>query len=109
MKKLLFVLFFFPLIGFAQGQFNCSLLSVTDVFIDSSSLTIDIGVYNGNAFGASYPFVAYTIDRLGDTLHTGNVNLFGIGSLDTSWYSYAINTNTSTPFNLFYPLNIYFV
>jgi hypothetical protein len=34
------------MIGFGQGQVNCSLLDVTDVVIDNTNMTIDIAFYN---------------------------------------------------------------
>jgi len=75
MKKLLFTLLLtIPFIGFGQGQVNCSLLDVTDVVIDN--MTIDIAVYNGGTMDAHYPFIAYTIDDIGDTIQNGNINWF---------------------------------
>jgi hypothetical protein len=79
------------------------------VAIDSSSSIIDIAVYNDNTIGVNYPYIAFTIDNLGDTLHTGNINLFGAMPQDTTWYSYSLNTNVSSSLNIFYPLSIYFV
>ena len=108
MRKLILLICIFPVISFSQVQFICSLLSVTDVAIDTSSSIIDIAIYNDNTIGANYPYIAYTIDNLGDTLHTGNINLFGIMPQDTTSYSYSLNTNVSSS-NLFYPLSIYFV
>ena len=109
MRKLILLLFVVPIISFSQIQFICSLLSVTDVVVDTSSSIIDIAVYNDNIIGANYPHIAFTIDKLGDTLHTGNINLFGVMPQDTTSYSYSLNTNVSFSSNLFYPLSIYFV
>ena len=78
------------MIGLPQGQVNCSLLEATDVVIDNTNLTIDIAVYNGDTMDSHYPFIAYTIDALGDTIQNGNINLFGTMGLDTSWYNYII-------------------
>ena len=105
MRKLLLVLLYLPMIGFGQGQVNCSLLNVTDVVIDNTNLTIDIAVYNGDTMDAHYPFIAYTIDDLGDTIQSGNINWFVTPALDTSWYSYTLS-NSVIPA---YPLSIYFV
>jgi len=105
MKKLLLILLFLPLIGFGQGQVNCSLLNVTDVVINNTNMTIDIAVYNGDTMDAHYPFIAYTIDDLGDTIQSGNITWFVTPALDTSWYSYTLS-NSVIPA---YPLSIYFV
>ena len=105
MKKLLLILLCLPMIGFGQGQVNCSLLDVTDVVIDNTNMTIDIEIYDGNTGGFSYPFVAFTIDAMGDTIQNGNINSFGTMGLDTSWYNYII----ASPINPIYPLSIYFV
>jgi len=104
MKKILLILLFIPMIGFGQGQVNCSLLDVTDVVIDNTNMTIDIAVYNGDTMDSHYPFIAYTIDNLGDTIQSGNINWFVTPALDTSWYSYMI----SSPVMPAYPLSIYF-
>ena len=93
------------MIGFGQGQVNCSLLAVTNVVINNTNLTIDIAVYNGDTMDAHYPFIAYTIDDLGDTIQSGNINWFVTPALDTSWYSYTLS-NSVIPA---YPLSIYFV
>ena len=93
------------MIGFGQGQVHCSLLNVTDVVIDNTNMTIDIAVYNGDSMDAHYPFITYTIDDLGDTIQSGNINWFVTPALDTSWYSYTL----SSPVIPAYPLSIYFV
>ena len=105
MKKLLLILLCLPMIGFGQGQVNCSLLEVTDVVIDNTNLTIDIAVYNGDTMDSHYPFIAYTIDALGDTIQSGNISWFVTFASDTSWYAYMI----SNPIIPVYPLSIYFV
>ena len=105
MKKLLLILLCLPMIGFGQGQVNCSLLNVTDVVIDNTNLTIDIAVYNGDTMDSHYPFIAYTIDALGDTIQSGFINWFVTFASDTSWYAYMI----SNPIIPVYPLSIYFV
>ena len=92
-------------VGFGQGEVNCSLLEVTDVVINNTNLTIDIAVYNGDTMDSHYPFIAYTIDALGDTIQSGNIDLFVTFASDTSWYSYMI----LTPIIPVYPLSIYFV
>ena len=109
MRKLILLLSVVPIISFSQLQLICSLLSVTDVAVDTSSSTIDIAIYNDNIIGANYPHIAFTIDNIGDTLHTGNINLFGVMPQDTTSYSYSLNPNASSLSNLFYPLSIYFV
>ena len=105
MKKLLLMLLFLPMIGFGQGEVNCSLLEVTDVEIDNINLTIEIAVYNGDTIDVHYPFIAYTIDAVGDTIQSGNISWFVTFASDTSWYPYMI----SSPIIPLYPLSIYFV
>ena len=103
MKKLLLILPFLPVIGFSQV--NCSLLEVIDVNIDNSSLMIDIIISDGNSSGMQYPYIAHTVDGIGDTIQTGNINLFGTMGLDTTNYSYGI----SNPITPIYPLSIFLV
>ncbi len=106
MKKLLLISLCVPLIGFGQiVTVDCSLLDVTDIVIDNTNMTIEIEIYDGNTGGFQYPFVAFTIDAMGDTIQNGNINSFGTMGLDTSWYNYSI----ASPFNPIYPLSIYFV
>ena len=105
MKKLLLILLCLPMIGFGQGQVNCSLLDVTDVVIDNTNMILDIAVYNGDTMDTHYPFIAYTIDDLGDTIQSGNINWFVTPALDTSWYSYMLSISVIPA----YPLSIYFV
>tara|TARA_B100001142_G_scaffold137075_1_gene138529 strand:- start:1766 stop:3649 length:1884 start_codon:yes stop_codon:yes gene_type:complete len=85
---------------------NCvDSLQVTDITITPSTSTITIGIYNGYNSFLSYPYVLYTLDANGDTVHTGMLNSFGQFGLDTSWYSYPLfNTNLPTP-----PFSVYFV
>ena len=93
-----------PLIDLYEcDELYCSQLNVDDVVTDDVNMTIDIAVYDGNESGASYPHIAYTIDAFGDTIQTGNINSFGNLGLDTSWYSYSLNSLPN------YPLNIYYV
>ena len=89
------------MIGF--GQFLCSQLGVSDIVINSANMTIDITIYDGNIGGQSYPYIAYTIDNLGDTIQTGSLNSFGNLGLDTSLYSYSLNSLPN------YPLIVYYV
>ena len=91
--------------AFGQGQVNCSLLQVTNVIIDNSNLTIDFGIYNGDTMDSHYPYIAFTIDNSGDTIHHGNINWFVTFALDTSWYNY----NLPGPISPSYPLTVYFV
>ena len=99
MKKLLLILICLPMIGF--GQFLCSQLTVNDIVFNSTNMTIDITIYDGNPGGQPYPYIAYTIDNLGDTIQNGSLNSFGNLGLDTSLYSYSLN---SLPNN--YPLTL---
>ena len=86
--------------------FDCTdSLGVTDVVIDNSNLTMNIAIYNNYSFFLNYPYVAFTIDANGDTIQSGNMNLFGAINLDTTWYNYSI----LNPINPIYPLSIYFV
>ena len=105
MKKLLLILLFLPVIGFSQSQVNCSLLEVIDVNIDNSNLIINIIISDGNSSGMQYPYIAYTVDGIGDTIQTGNINLFGTMGLDTTNYGYGI----SNPITPIYPLRIFLV
>ena len=73
MKKLLVILLCLPLIGWTQGQINCSLLDVTDVVIENTNMTIDIAIYNGDTMDVHYPFIDYTIDDIGDTIQNGDI------------------------------------
>ena len=100
MKKLLLILLCLPFIGF--GQFICSQLSVTDIVINSANMTIDITIYDGNIGGQPYPYIAYTIDNLGDTIQTGSLNSFGNLGLDTSLYSYSLNSLPNYPLTVCY-------
>lgn len=89
------------------SNLNCSdSLLITDVIIDNTNLTMNIAIYNGYNSILNYPHVAFTIDVNGDTIQTGNMNLFVAFNYDTTWYSYSI----SSP-SLFatYPLTSYFV
>jgi len=83
----------------------CDSFKVTDIIIDNFNLTIGIGVYNGLNSFLNYPYAAFTLDSIGDTIQEGNMNLFGAINLDTTWYNYSI----LNPVNPIYPLNIYFV
>ena len=105
MKKLLLILLFLPFIGLSQSQVNCSLLEVLDVNIDNSNLIINIVISDGNSSGMQYPYIAYTVDGIGDTIQTGNINLFGTMGLDTTNYGYGI----SNPITPIYPLSIFLV
>ena len=100
MKKILIILLLFPFFGF--GQFLCSQLVVTNVVINSANMTIGITIYDGNIGGQPYPFIAYTIDNLGDTIQTGSLNSFGNLGLDTSLYSYSLNFSPNYPLTLYY-------
>tara|TARA_B110000444_G_scaffold109632_1_gene103503 strand:+ start:251 stop:2146 length:1896 start_codon:yes stop_codon:yes gene_type:complete len=86
--------------------FNCTdSLEVTDVIIDNANLTMNIAIYNGYNYFINYPYVTFTIDANGDTIQSGNMNLFGAINLDTTWYNYSLS-NAIFPT---YPLTMYFV
>ena len=86
--------------------FDCTdSLEVTDVVIDNSNLTMNIAIYNNYSFFLNYPYVAFTIDANGDTIQSGNMNLFGAINFDTTWY----NCSLSNAISPTYPLTMYFV
>jgi len=99
MKKLLLILLCLPMIGF--GQSFCSSLNIVDITIDGDT-TITFSISDESS-GSSYPYIAYSINALGDTTHTGYLDLYGNIGFDTTLYSYTIN---STPI---YPLSVYYV
>jgi plastocyanin len=89
------------------SNLNCSdSLLITDVIIDNTNLTMNIAIYNGYNSILNYPHVAFTIDANGDTIQTGNMNLFGAFNYDTTWYNYSISSPSLFPT---YPLTSYFV
>jgi plastocyanin len=89
------------------SNLNCSdSLLITDVIIDNTNLTMNIAVYNGYNSILNYPHVAFTIDANGDTIQTGNMNLFVAFNYDTTWYNYSISSPSLFPT---YPLTSYFV
>ena len=90
-----------------MGNLNCSdSLLITDVIIDNTNLTMNIAIYNGYNSILNYPHVAFTIDANGDTIQTGNMNLFVAFNYDTTWYNYSISSPSLFPT---YPLTSYFV
>ena len=105
MKKLLLILLFFPVIGFGQILVNCSSLNAINVDVDNMNLIVDISISNTDSIGLQYPFIAYTLDYSGDTIQSGNINLFGTMGLDTTVYSYSLSNQISPIF----PLSIFFV
>ena len=89
------------------ANINCSdSLLITDVIIDNTNLTMNIAIYNGYNSILNYPHVAFTIDANGDTIQTGNMNLFVAFNYDTTWYNYSISSPSLFPT---YPLTSYFV
>jgi hypothetical protein len=89
-----------------SNVFSCAdSLEVTDVIIDNANLTMNIAIYNGYNYFLNYPYVAFTIDANGDTIQSGNINLFGAFNFDTTWYNYTLS-NVISPA---YPLTFYFV
>ena len=92
---------------FTVININCSdSLLITDVIIDNTNLTMNIAIYNGYNSILNYPHVAFTIDANGDTIQTGNMNLFVAFNYDTTWYNYSISSPSLFPT---YPLTSYFV
>ena len=90
-----------------MGNLNCSdSLLITEVIINNTNLTMNIAIYNGYNSFLNYPHVAFTIDANGDTIQTGNMNLFGAFNYDTTWYNYSISSPSLFPT---YPLTSYFV
>lgn len=105
MNRFFTLLLFASLTGLGQGTINCSLLTVTDVVIDTSNLSIDIQVYNGNTTNIHYPHIAYTVDNNDNVIQIGNLWLFMIFGIDTSWYNYSLSS-TILPS---YPFTMHFV
>ena len=97
--------------SWSSFSLNCAIegctdsLLVTEVIVDTTNLTMNIAIYNGYNYFLNYPYVAFTIDANGDTIQSGNINLFGALNLDTSWYNYSIDSSII----LTYPLTMYFV
>jgi hypothetical protein len=86
--------------------FDCTdSLEVTDVIIDNANLTMNIAIYNGYNFFLNYPYVCFSIDANGDTIQTGNMNLFGAINFDTTWYNYSFSSAILPA----YPITMYFV
>ena len=106
MKKLLLILLCLPMIGFGQGQVNCSLLSVADVVIDNPNLSIDILIYNGDTMDAHYTYLSQIIDSNGDTTSLGN-SMYWFAHIrnDTVAYHYSLPNTVSFS----YPISIYFL
>jgi hypothetical protein len=111
MKKIFYVLMLLPLLGFAQGQVDCSLLSVTDVIIQNDSITFEI--FNADTMDTHYPYISYTLDSNGDTIQKGQMSWY-VTQAGTSSFYYYTNVSISyvmdslTEFNVNYPLTIYF-
>ena len=111
MKNLLYILLFVPLAFFAQGQVDCSFLSVTDVIIQNDSITFEI--FNADTMDTHYPYVAYTLDANGDTIQKGHMNYYMTFAGTSSHYSYTniwgyfvMDSLSESTIN--YPLSIYF-
>tara|TARA_B110000444_G_scaffold261186_1_gene311659 strand:- start:3449 stop:4003 length:555 start_codon:yes stop_codon:yes gene_type:complete len=111
MKKSLYILLFFPFVLFGQGQVDCSLLSVTDVVIHNDSITFEI--YNADTMDTHYPYIAYTLEANGDTIQSGQSDLY-VTPAETSSYYYYTNFGNNFVMNpmllsyINYPLSIYF-
>ena len=80
-------------------------IEVTDVIIDNANLTMNIAIYNGYNYFLNYPYVCFSIDANGDTIQTGNMNLFGAINFDTTWYNYSFSSAILPA----YPITMYFV
>lgn len=112
MKKILYILLISPIGLFAQGQVDCSLLSVTDVIIQNDSITFEI--YNADTMDTHYPYVSHTLDANGDTIQKGQMSWY-VTPAGTSSFYYSTNHSISfvmdslTEFNINYPLSIYFI
>tara|TARA_B100000900_G_scaffold327651_1_gene287802 strand:+ start:4191 stop:5036 length:846 start_codon:yes stop_codon:yes gene_type:complete len=105
MKKLLLILLFLPMVGFGKMLINCSSLKALNFDVDNMNLIVDISISNTDSLGLQYPFIAYTLDYSGDTIQSGNINLFGTMGLDTTVYSYSLSSQV----NPIYPLSIFLV
>ena len=111
MKKIFYIILISPLGLFAQGQVDCSLLSVTDIIIQNDSITFEI--YNADTMDTHYPYVSYTLDANGDTIQKGQMNWY-VTPAGTSSFYYYTNVSISyvmdslTEFNVNYPLSINF-
>ena len=89
-----------PFVGF--GQYLCSHIVVNNVFVDSTNMYVDFEIYDGNSIGQPYPYIAFSIDNIGDTIQFGNLDSFGNIGLDTSNYSYTLNKLPIYPLTIFY-------
>ena len=105
MKKLVLILLCLPIIGLGKDLVNCSSLKAINVNVDNINLTVEISISNSDSIGLQYPFIAYTLDYSGDTIQSGNINLFGTMGLDTTVYSYSLSNQVSPIF----PLSIFLV
>ncbi len=101
----LFIAFSFK--HYRAQSISCDSLIITEITISQSPNIIDYFIYNGNSSFLSYPHVSFTIGSNGDTLHTGNIDLFGAINLDTTVYSYDLGTIVNVENS--YPLSVYFV
>ena len=108
MKKIFYILLFFPLFGFSQTQVNCSLLTVTDVVFQNDSITFEI--FNADTVDTHYPYVAFTLDANGDTIQNGNMNYYMTFAGTSSSFLYTHNLEFDPPNlpSIIYPLSIYF-
>ena len=108
MKKIFYILLFFPLFGFSQTQVDCSLLTVTDVIVQNDSITFEI--FNADTVDSHYPYVSYTLDANGDTIQNGHMNYYMTFAGTSSTFLYTHNLEFG-PLNLpsvMYPLSIYY-
>ena len=101
----LFIAFSFK--HYSAQSISCDSLIITEITISQNPNIIDYFIYNGNSNFLSYPHVSFTIGSNGDTLHNGNINLFGAFNLDTTVYSYDLGTIVNVENS--YPLSVYFV
>tara|TARA_B100001093_G_scaffold508406_1_gene570543 strand:+ start:1724 stop:2533 length:810 start_codon:yes stop_codon:yes gene_type:complete len=93
------------MVGSGKTLVNCSSLKAVNVDFNNMNLIVDISISNTDSMGLQYPFIAYTLDYSGDTIQSGNINLFGTMGLDTTVYSYSLSSQVSP----IYPLSIFLV
>ena len=108
MKKTLYILLFVPLFGFGQTQVDCSLLTVTDVSIQTESITFEI--YNADTIDTHYPYISSSFDANGYNIHYGQISLYVAPAQDTSLYSYPhfLSYDGETLLEMEYPISVFF-
>ena len=86
------------------SQIDCSKLSVTDIVINNTNLTIDISIYNGDTNNINYPYIGLVVDNNGDTIQNGSINFFLHAALDTQTYSYSLadTVSAASPYTIYF-------